>query len=204
MVWVSLIRAAFSNGASTEPQALPAETGTVAHRKLYAMCGLSFSGKTTLARAIARLTNAEYVSLDDINEERGLRGGEGIPVEEWERTSALAIERMGRLLGAGRDVVLDDTLCFRWLRERYAAVAGRHGARFVLVYVSTLLPEIYCAMAENEAFPQRESILPDVFEEHVRSFEPPVEEERPWVYDRTVPVEEWIRFHLLQGLGEKS
>jgi predicted kinase len=176
-----------------------ARTDDVTRPKLFAMCGLSFSGKTTLARAVARLAGAEYVSLDDINEERGLRGGEGVPVEEWERTSALAIERMGRLFDAGRDVVLDDTLCFRWLRERYAAVADRHGAMFVLIYVSTPLPEIHRAMAENEALPRREPILPGVFEEHVRSFEPPAEEERPRVYDRTMPVEEWIAFHLLQG-----
>lgn len=172
--------------------------------RLYAMCGLSFSGKTTLARAVARLTGAEHVSLDDINAERGLSGGQGIPVEEWERTSALAVERMGRLFDAGRDVVLDDTLCFRWLRERYAAVADRHGALFVLAYVSTPLPEIHRAMAENEAAPQRALILPDVFEEHARSFEPPAEDERPWVYDRTIPVEEWIAFHLLPGLREEA
>ena len=168
-------------------------------RKLFATCGLSFSGKTTLAREVARRTEAEYISLDDINAERGLRGGEGIPVEEWERTTALAIERIGRLLDAGRDVVLDDTLCFRWLRERYAAVAERHGARFVLLYVSTPLPEIHRAMAENEATPRRAPIRPDVFEEHARSFEHPTEEERPRVYDRTVPVEEWIASQLLPG-----
>lgn len=115
--------------------------------RLFGMCGLSFSGKTTLARAVARPVGAEHISLDDINEERGLRGGEGIPVEEWEKTSAIAIERAGALLAAGRDIVLDDTLCFRWLRDRYAAVAERHAAQFVLIYVSTPLSEILHAMA---------------------------------------------------------
>jgi predicted kinase len=164
--------------------------------RLFAMCGLAFSGKTTLARAVARCAGAEYISLDDINEERGLRGGEGIPVEEWERTSAIAIERMGRLLDAGRDIVLDDTLCFRWLRDRYAAVADRHAARFVLLYVATPLPEIHRAMARNDADPQRPPILLDVFETHARSFEPPAVEERPVVYDRTVSMEEWLSFYL--------
>ncbi|HSG41266.1 MAG TPA: ATP-binding protein [Thermoanaerobaculia bacterium] len=164
--------------------------------RLFAMCGLAFSGKTTLARAVARIVGAEYIGLDDINEERGLRGGEGLPGEEWERTSAIAIERMGRLLDAGRDVVLDDTLCFRWLRDRYAAVADRHAARFVLLYVATPLPEIYRAMARNDAIPQRNPIRPEVFETHARCFEHPSEEERPVVYDRTVPLEEWIASRL--------
>lgn len=165
---------------------------------LFGMCGLAFSGKTTLARAMARLMDAEYVGLDDINEERGLRGGEGIPVEEWERTSAIAIERVESLLDAGRDVVLDDTLCFRWLRARYAAVAERHGARFVLIHVATPLPEIYRAMARNDVDARRPPIHPEVFGVHERSFEHPTVEEGPIVYNRSVPVEEWIASHLLK------
>jgi predicted kinase len=164
--------------------------------RLFAMCGIAFSGKTTLARAVARRAGAEYVGLDDINEERGLRGGEGIPGEEWERTHAIAIERIGTLLDSGCDVVLDDTLCFRWLRDRYAAVADRHAARFVLIYMATPLPEIHRAMARNDADPQRNSIRPEVFETHARSFEHPTVEERPVIYDRTVSMEEWIASHL--------
>jgi predicted kinase len=54
------------------------------------MCGLSFSGKTTLARKIVEWLQCAYISLDEISAERGLWGGYGIPVEEWERTHALA------------------------------------------------------------------------------------------------------------------
>jgi predicted kinase len=69
--------------------------------RLFAMCGLSFSGKTTLARAISVAVDAEYVGLDDIDEERGLRGGDGIPDDEWAKTSLTAVERLGRILSAG-------------------------------------------------------------------------------------------------------
>ena len=161
------------------------------------MCGLSFSGKTTLARAISDVVDAEYIGLDDINDERGLRGGEGIPAEEWEKTSLIAVERLGALLAAGRDVVLDDTLCFRWLRERYASVADRFGARFILIYISAPLPEIYDAMARNAAVQQRNPIRAEVFEAHASSFECPTSDERPLVYDRSAPVKAWIEDHLL-------
>jgi hypothetical protein len=77
--------------------------------RLLGMCGLSFSGKTTLAKALASAVDAEYIGLDDINEERGLRGGDGIPGEEWEKTSSIAVQRVGLMLSVGRDVVLDDT-----------------------------------------------------------------------------------------------
>jgi predicted kinase len=173
-------------------------TAMVSTAKLIAMCGLSFSGKTTLAKGIARFLGAEYVSLDDINEERGLRGGDGIPNEEWELTSTIAIERIGILLDAGRDVILDDTLCFRWLRERYAAVAMRHAAQFLLVYISVPLAEIDRARRNNESTAVRHSILPEVFEQHARSFEHPTDDEQPLIYDRTVPAEVWVSASFLQ------
>lgn len=36
------------------------------------------------------------VSLDEINEERGLYGGEGIPLSDWARTNELARERVSQ------------------------------------------------------------------------------------------------------------
>ena len=50
-------------------------------RGLYLLCGLAFSGKTTLTAALSRHLGAAVVSLDAINASRGLQGGMGIPVE---------------------------------------------------------------------------------------------------------------------------
>jgi predicted kinase len=160
--------------------------------RLFAMCGLSFSGKTTLARAIGAAVGAEYVSLDDINEERGLHGGEGIPGEEWNKTSLIAVERLESLLAAGHDVVLDDTLSFRWLRDRYRAAAERQGARFILIYVATPLPEIYAAMAQNDVLRQRSPIAPEVFDDHANKFEVPGADEQALSYTRNLDVKEWL------------
>ena len=164
--------------------------------RLIAMCGLSFSGKTTLARQIARCIGAEYLSLDAINEERGLCGGEGIPPAEWERTSAIAIERASNSIGVNVDVVLDDTLCFKWLRDRYAGVAKQHNAEFILVYVETPISAIREAMAHNQTVLGRNPIRVNVFEEHARVFEPPTRDERPLIFNRTEPAEQWLASHF--------
>ena len=63
----------------------------------------SFSGKSTLARKIIERLRCAYISLDDINAERGLWGGDGIPLEEWERTHALAREGLATWMGTGKD-----------------------------------------------------------------------------------------------------
>lgn len=41
-------------------------------------CGLSFSGKSTLALELRSRLDADVLSLDVINAERGLYGGQGI------------------------------------------------------------------------------------------------------------------------------
>jgi predicted kinase len=90
---------------------------------LIVMCGRSFSGKSTLARALARALKAELVSIDAINEEGGLRGGEGIPVSEWGRTNDGASARTAAFLRTRRSVVVDDTSSPRFLRERWRTLA---------------------------------------------------------------------------------
>jgi predicted kinase len=51
-------------------------------RRLYFMGGIAFSGKTTVAEQLVQALGWGYVSLDDINAERGLHGGEDIAVGE--------------------------------------------------------------------------------------------------------------------------
>lgn len=99
------------------------------------MCGLSFSGKSTLAALLAEELNAELVSLDAINAERGLFGGQGIPVAEWARTNDLAMDRAAEKLRVGRDVVVDDTGSPRFIRDNWRKVAAEADAAFSLVWV---------------------------------------------------------------------
>ena len=97
---------------------------------VYLLSGLSFAGKSTLADRIRRHRPCSVISLDAINSERGLDfGGYGIPAAEWEKTQRIACARLHRLLRRGATVLVDDTNCFRWIRDAYRRVAARHGRR---------------------------------------------------------------------------
>lgn len=74
-------------------------------KNLYLLCGMPFSGKTTFGKSVAQYLNAFYISLDEINEARGLFGGEGIPVEEWGKTHYLAIEQLQDLMPSQQDII---------------------------------------------------------------------------------------------------
>lgn len=62
-------------------------TTVVEESALVLLCGTSFAGKSTLSRLIAGELGAKVVSLDAINEERQLHGGQGIPTSEWALTN---------------------------------------------------------------------------------------------------------------------
>jgi predicted kinase len=161
-------------------------------KRLFMMCGIAFSGKTTAAKQLVQALGCAYVSLDEINAERGLHGGEGIAVGEWERTHGIAPERMRELMARGVDIVLDDTNRFRWLRDRYRQVAGENGYVAELVYLEVSLKEVQARIVRNTMTAGRRSMESNVFGEHVREFETPQADEAATVLRNAENVSRWI------------
>jgi predicted kinase len=145
--------------------------------QVYAMCGVAFSGKSTLARRIADELSIPLISLDAINHERGLRGGEGMSIAQWEETSAIAMNRLRQRLMEGESVVVDDTFSRRFLRNRCKAVAQEFGAGFTIVFVDTPIDEIRARRGANYERPTRHHVRDEVFEDHYKTFQFPTEDE---------------------------
>lgn len=147
---------------------------------LYALCGLAFAGKSTLAAELRRRLGAVVVSTDEINARRGLHGGDGLPVEEWARTWGRALAELERALAGGAPhVVLDDTCCFRFQRDDLRRLCALHGYRCRLLVLTTTVEEVRRRIARNAAEPRRSSLRPEVFEEHLAGFQWPGDDEAP-------------------------
>ncbi len=144
---------------------------------LVLMCGTSFSGKSTFAWALAAEIHALIISLDEINERRGLWGGDGIPIEEWQQTHEIASTEVRAQLLGGRNVVVDDTSSLRVLRDGWRALAGEVGVGFGLIYLDVGHATIRRRMAENRVSGVRRDVAYAVLEEHLASFEPPQADE---------------------------
>ncbi len=152
-------------------------------RHLLLMCGPAFSGKTVISTAIERELGCVRVSLDEINSERGLPpGGEGLPPEAWEASSRAAVSRVRAALEAGRDVVLDDTCCFRFLRDRYRDAADELGALTLVLYMDVPVAELERRRAANREHPSRPDVDDDVFRPHLETFERPDADEDVMVF----------------------
>jgi predicted kinase len=165
-------------------------------RTLYLMSGLSFSGKTTLARKIVEWLQCAYISLDDINAERGLWGGDGIPVEEWERTHALARERLATWMATGKDAVVDDVNNLRWLRDRWRAAASAGGYRTLVIYLNIPHTELVARRRANQVTVERKGITEAVWTKHLSDFEPPGADEDVLRYGLAEDAASWVMNHF--------
>lgn len=141
------------------------------------MCGLSFSGKSTVAALLGDELTATVISLEAINAERGPYGGQRIPLAEWVKTS-----RIGRTKPAmhcsstGRTVIIDDTGSARFIRDQWRDTRQRTEGCFALVRVQ-IHPELQRArlLAKRDAHDRHDG-TDEGLPEHIASFEPPSDE----------------------------
>lgn len=146
------------------------------------MCGLSFAGKSTFASHLAGELPARIISLDAINAERGLYGGQGIPIAEWAATNRTAHERASAALADGESVIIDDTGSPRFIRDEWRKTAAAADAPFVIVWVR-IDPELQRQrILANRTASARGDIVDDVLETHIADFEEP-SDEQPVIVD---------------------
>lgn len=157
---------------------------------------MPFSGKTTLGKSMAQYLNALYISLDEINEARGLFGGEGIPVEQWEKTHYLAMEQLENFMPSQQDIVLDDTNCFRWLRDRFRNLGARYGYQTTLIFLDIPLVEIEQRIVANNQTQTRNKVKQEIIEKMQQTFESPQPDEKSINYSGEKSIQQWIIQHF--------
>lgn len=144
---------------------------------LVAMCGIPFSGKTTVARELSDRCGLALVSVDGIVGELGVEiGPDGIEHRGWARAMAVGFDRTRNLLAEGTSVVYDHANHSRRNRERCRRIATQNGAAFRLVWVDTPVAEARRRLLANRANPWRADVPDASFREIVAQFEPPLDE----------------------------
>ncbi|MEY2833218.1 MAG: shikimate kinase, partial [Cyanobacteriota bacterium] len=153
---------------------------------------MPFSGKTTLGKSVAKYLDCPYISLDEINEVRGLYGGNGIPVEEWEKTHFLAMQQLQSLMPSEQNIVLDDTNCFRWLRDRFRNFGAQYGYQTSLIFLDISLTEIWQRIKINNQTQTRNQVKSEIIIEMAKTFESPQADEKTINYNQDQSIDNWI------------
>jgi tRNA uridine 5-carbamoylmethylation protein Kti12 len=98
-------------------------------------------------------------------------------------------------LQEGRDVVVDDTNCFRFLRDNYREVAGRFGAASVVVYIDAPLDVALQRLRSNEQARSRPAVTESVMRELAEKFEHPSIDEATLVFHSGEDPDRWVEEH---------
>lgn len=163
--------------------------------KLYILCGLPFSGKTTLAKKIAEHTGSKLVAFDqlwldleaDAQFASSLTGDEG-----WRTVRSVAKERIAENLKKRCSVVYDDTNVRFEHRDELRDLAREHGAIAIVVYIDT--PSVIREKREKENLltKRRHDVEPVNLKKALDQFEEPGPPEHVIVFSSENNLEEWL------------
>ena len=167
---------------------------------LYIMCGLPFSGKTTLARAIADQYGCVQLDLDSLANRKGFFPEEGIDDKQWSLLFSEARQDLAALLSSGKSVVFDALNYDRVGRDRLRAIAQQNDSSVYVIYIKLTIQELEQRRHTNLDNRQRPNVREKDFAELARDFEVPTIEENLLVYDGVQPLSEWMNGHIFRTI----
>lgn len=162
--------------------------------KLIIICGLSFSGKSTLGNAIAKQFGHKVVDVDETKTQLFGLGvlDKDLSHEQWVKIYDETDKQMEKYVMSGESVI-DASRNFRKAeREKVGEIAKKSGAELVTVYIDTPEEIVHERMLENRTSQVRKDITDKDFEEILQVMEVPAEDENTLVFHYDEDVSSWI------------
>ena len=145
---------------------------------LYLFTGISFAGKSLLARQMAARLGVPRVDPDEVSHRLGLGlAGEFLSDAQWAEIHAIAEQEACAHLRAGRSVVYDTTAFTRQQRDALRELARGCGATTRLIFIDTPRDLAYQRWLANEQTRERPRVHPDDFAMVADLFEAPGSDE---------------------------
>ena len=141
---------------------------------LYIMCGLAFSGKSTLAKRIAKHLNIPRVSTDEMFEELKL---ESDNYEQWLSLLEISKQRISHFLADSQSVVYDHPNVKLEERNKLREIAQKAGAKAVVIYLQTPDEEIARRHQRNKETKERHDPKQEHLDAVKRDFQTPTSKE---------------------------
>ena len=162
--------------------------------KLVIICGLSFSGKSTLGKVLAK--RFDYAEVDVDETKLRLYGSRvedpDLSQAQWDNIYAETDREMERYVRSGRSV-LDASRNFRKVeRDRIRAIAHNLGVNLVTIYVNTPESVARKRWLANREKPSRRDISDRDFEEIIAAMEPPAAHENHLTFDYNDDIGGWV------------
>jgi len=161
---------------------------------LYILCGIPFSGKTTLARELVKRLGFVRVDLDEVKFSllgRDIKD-EQIDQVQWDKVYQEMYKRIESHLKKGKIVVNDTGNFTRHERNLVRKTADRFGLKSIVIYVDTPKSVAQKRLLENRKTGGRFDVSDEDFENTVKEMEFPMEDEDFIVFDGSFLIEDWL------------
>lgn len=160
---------------------------------LLVTCGLPFSGKSTLSRALAAELGIAHVEVDALHASNGLRPGVD-PIEraDWIAAYQRGYAELEALLRAGRQAVFDAVSYRRLQRNRVRRVAERLGVPATTVLLDVSAEEARARMQRNRFTGERVNVPMESFLEVAEGMQWPGPDEPTIRYSPNEPLADWV------------
>lgn len=164
--------------------------------KLYLVCGIPFSGKTTLAKEMEETLGYTRIDLDDIKFE--IYGEDtldkNLKKEDWDRIYQEMYKRIETLLRKGESLIHDTGNFTRHERSLIRKIAEKvGGVEVYTIFVDTPYEVAKERLMKNRRARKRFDISDEEFESAVEEMELPGKDENTIVYKYKTPIKTWIK-----------
>ena len=147
------------------------------------MCGVGFSGKSTLAKKIAEYTGATLVSQDALffEKEKELNLDQDSD-EHWRMLLDMCLERIKKNLSAEKSVVFDSTNTRFEHREELREVARSVGVETKVIFLDTPIEVQKERQQKNLSTGERHDVKQEYLDQAIVELEVPSENENTIVF----------------------
>lgn len=157
--------------------------------------GFGGSGKTTLAKVLEKRLGFLRLSIDEVKFEMGYKdiSDSKIPDETWEKIFDELDRRIIENLKQGKTILNEYAWFRKQDRNRARKLADDLGIETKIIFVDTPEHIIRERLRKNSKTPERFDIPDDVFEEALKLFDAPTEDENVIHYNQNYNLEDWIK-----------
>jgi len=167
--------------------------------KLYIMCGLAFSGKSTLAKRIAEHTGSEIIAFDKLWVEEDKIKPVPKNADGWRHIRKVTQEKILKTLKEGKSVIYDDNNAKREHREELCNLAKQARAESIVVYLDTPLETIKAREEANKVSQNRHEVEYKNFQKVLEDFELPSGDEEAMIFTPETDINDFLSELALHG-----
>lgn len=168
---------------------------------LYILCGLPYSGKTTIAKRLVKKFGWDYVSIDVIRERLGFTWEENDKVtsDDWNGIFDTAYTDMLKRLQNGKSVIFDSTNHNFDSREKLRTYAAEAGVESKVVFIDVPVEVIWKRWRQNQEMNTRSHIGKELVQWTIDHFEIPTTEESVIRYTLSMDLDEWLEQGIVKA-----